>query len=201
MNSEEKEKLRELLLVGTKYSSIQKEIKTTKANISAYAKIFGIPRKTRKTYNWKEIEDQLAQGVSEIKLRKKYGYAKRSLAKAVATGKIRYAKIRSLTAKEYAEHIKKTNPNSNIRRKMTKLLKQEGREYKCELCETKDWNGEKLTLDLDHIDGNRLNNDPDNLRFLCPNCHSQTETWRGRNTVKSKAKKALVAQPERARDF
>lgn len=38
------------------------------------------------------------------------------------------------------------------------------------------WNGRPLTLELDHIDGDRLNNELVNLRLLCPNCHAQTET-------------------------
>ena len=42
----------------------------------------------------------------------------------------------------------------------------------------------KNILQVDHIDGNYLNNLKDNLRFLCPNCHSQTSTWRGRNKTK-----------------
>lgn len=44
-----------------------------------------------------------------------------------------------------------------------------------------EWNGRPLSLQMDHIDGNSDNNDAGNLRLLCPNCHSQTETWRGRN--------------------
>lgn len=43
------------------------------------------------------------------------------------------------------------------------------------------WNNKPLTLHIDHIDGNRLNNTIDNLRLLCPNCHSQTSTYAGRN--------------------
>mgnify|MGYP000055954211 CR=1 FL=1 len=39
------------------------------------------------------------------------------------------------------------------------------------------WNGKPLTLQVDHIDGNALNNDLENLSLLCPNCHTQTHTW------------------------
>jgi hypothetical protein len=49
--------------------------------------------------------------------------------------------------------------------------------YECRECGISEWNGKPLTLQLDHIDGDRTNNTLDNLRLLCPNCHSQTETW------------------------
>lgn len=63
-----------------------------------------------------------------------------------------------------------------------KLLKEGIFTYKCmkENCGLTEWLGEKITLELDHIDGNRKNNNLTNLRLLCPNCHSQTKTWRGR---------------------
>ena len=39
------------------------------------------------------------------------------------------------------------------------------------------WRGKELRLEIDHIDGSRFNNTLENLRILCPNCHSQTETY------------------------
>ena len=48
----------------------------------------------------------------------------------------------------------------------------------CEECGIKDWNGKRLPKEVDHIDGNTNNNSKDNLKLLCPNCHSQTDTWR-----------------------
>lgn len=52
----------------------------------------------------------------------------------------------------------------------------------CEECGIGDtYNGKPITLHCDHIDGNSDNNTLDNLRLLCPNCHSQTDTWCGRN--------------------
>jgi len=57
---------------------------------------------------------------------------------------------------------------------------------KCTICNSNEWMGKPLTLELDHIDGNNKNNTRENLRYLCPNCHSQTETWRGRNNTKER---------------
>ena len=51
---------------------------------------------------------------------------------------------------------------------------------------TGEWNGKPMILELDHIDGNRFNNDFNNLRVLCPNCHSQTPTFRGRGQKRKK---------------
>lgn len=58
------------------------------------------------------------------------------------------------------------------------LIKERG--YKCEGCFLSEWLGQEIVLELDHIDGNNKNNIRENLRLLCPNCHSQTPTWRGR---------------------
>lgn len=60
----------------------------------------------------------------------------------------------------------------------------------CGLSDT--YNGKPITLQVDHIDGDSDNNFPSNLRLLCPNCHSQTETWTGRN--KKSAKRNVYLQ-------
>lgn len=52
---------------------------------------------------------------------------------------------------------------------------------KCEMCGISEWLGKPITLELDHIDGDSSNPSRKNLRLLCPNCHSQTSTFRGRN--------------------
>lgn len=51
----------------------------------------------------------------------------------------------------------------------------------CSECKIESWNNKKITLQMDHIDGNAGNNLPNNLRLLCPNCHSQTETFGAKN--------------------
>jgi 5-methylcytosine-specific restriction endonuclease McrA len=51
---------------------------------------------------------------------------------------------------------------------------------KCNGCGIGDWRGRPLVLELEHKDGNNKNDERDNLEALCPNCHSQTPTWRGK---------------------
>lgn len=66
--------------------------------------------------------------------------------------------------------------------KLKNRLFAEGlKENKCEICEIKDWQGNSLSCELDHIDGDRTNHRLENLRILCPNCHSQTPTFRAKN--------------------
>lgn len=59
------------------------------------------------------------------------------------------------------------------------IAKRDG--YKCSVCGMTKHNKKPIVLECDHIDGVNTNQDPKNLRLICPNCHSQTETFKGRN--------------------
>ena len=62
-----------------------------------------------------------------------------------------------------------------------RLIKDGIKENKCEICGINEWNGKSLSIQLDHIDGDSHNHKLENLKMICPNCHSQTETYCGRN--------------------
>lgn len=69
----------------------------------------------------------------------------------------------------------------NGQRLKKRLIEDYGWEDRCmrEGCPSPEpyWNGEKLVLQVDHIDGDNTNNIINNLRILCPNCHTQTDTY------------------------
>jgi len=53
--------------------------------------------------------------------------------------------------------------------------------HKCYRCNLTEWQEHPIPLELDHINGEHLDNRLENLRLLCPNCHAQTPTYRGKN--------------------
>lgn len=69
---------------------------------------------------------------------------------------------------------------------LKKRLFKAGREEKCEKCNNTTWNGLPIPLELDHINGNTQDNRRENLAILCPNCHAQTPTYRGKNLTQYK---------------
>jgi hypothetical protein len=61
-----------------------------------------------------------------------------------------------------------------------KLLAEGVKQNKCEICGITEWNSKALNMQLDHIDGDPHNHLLRNLRMVCPNCHSQTDTYCGK---------------------
>jgi Zn finger protein HypA/HybF involved in hydrogenase expression len=80
--------------------------------------------------------------------------------------------------------VESTYARHNLKRR---LLEENLMKYKCVCCDNEgEYNGKPLVLQLDHING--VNNDHrlENLRFLCPNCHTQQDTYAAKNIVKQK---------------
>lgn len=66
---------------------------------------------------------------------------------------------------------------------------------RCSACERDEWQDAPIPLELDHFNGDRCDNRLENLRLLCPNCHAQTETYRGRNIGASAGQGPDATQP------
>lgn len=79
------------------------------------------------------------------------------------------------------EILKGKHPQYQSFKLKNKLIKEGVKKNECEICGLSEWNEQVINCELDHIDGNSRNHLLDNLRILCPNCHSQTDTFRAKN--------------------
>lgn len=62
-----------------------------------------------------------------------------------------------------------------------RLIKESLKALRCEICNLTEWLGKEITIELHHIDGDSRNHTLDNLQMVCPNCHSQTDNFRGKS--------------------
>ena len=101
------------------------------------------------------------------------------------------------------EH-KKTSPQKNIEeilvenstyknatRLKERLIREGLKENKCERCGLTSWLGNEISLQIHHVNGIHNDNRLDNIEILCPNCHSQTDTYCGKNANREKPTKYL----------
>ncbi|KES07143.1 HNH endonuclease [Streptomyces toyocaensis] len=112
---------------------------------------------------------------------KAYGLDTSHFTAQVRTERQRYNQRRRAAAEilveDTSEHARRI-PGSRLKRAM----REAGVQERCALCDIEPvWLGEPLPLEVDHIDGNWRNNRLGNLRLLCPNCHSTTDSYRGRS--------------------
>ncbi len=80
------------------------------------------------------------------------------------------------------EILRGKHPTYQTYKLRNRLIKELILKYECSECKLSTWNNKKISLELDHIDGVNHNHKLKNLRLLCPNCHSQTSTYRGKNS-------------------
>ena len=99
-----------------------------------------------------------------------------------------YAKIGKTIKAKYAART--FDEMGSFSKREVILEEQQGSCAICALPQT--WNGKPLRFELDHVDGDRLNEDRSNLRLICPNCHSQTPTWGSRN-AKGEARERMLS--------
>lgn len=111
---------------------------------------------------------------------KAYGFDTSHFTPVVRTERQRYNQRRRTAAdilvEDTSAHPRRI-PSSRLKRAMREM----GMVEHCALCGIEGvWLGEPLPLEVDHINGNWRNNRVENLRLLCPNCHSTTDSYRGR---------------------
>ncbi len=188
------------LLSGQRYGQIMRELDVAASTIAYHAKKIGISRNPNfKLYNWAEVQAFYDVGHSIVETRIHFGMESNTLTAAKRRGDFKPAKQMRYTTTNIRESIKRgrrapldkvfvADSSFNTGNVKKIILRENLILYCCvgmncplKGIENPKWAGREIVLHLDHRNGIRADHRLDNLRFLCPNCHSQTATYCGRN--------------------
>jgi transposase-like protein len=174
-----KKRIAELLDEGLNHTQIARRLGLAKHTVSYHARTLGRkadPRFTRR-YDWAEIQRYYDGGHSITECQERFGFARETWNAARRRGAV-VARPRATPIEELLVVKGEARGRWNLKRR---LIVDGLKAARCERCGIDSWRGEPLTLALHHINGDNRDDRLDNLALLCPNCHSQTENFAGRN--------------------
>lgn len=175
-------KILSLLDKGLSYKEISTTVGCSKSLISYYRARYlnnSLPLGPRPSYDWGKISAFYSSGHTYGECRTEFGFTAGAWDAAVKRGDIKVRPRRTLTLRVLIE--RGGGANTGV---LKKLLLSDGiLKPRCYVCGIRDWQEKPLGFILDHIDGINDHNEPSNLRILCPNCDSQSETYCGRNAT------------------
>lgn len=173
-----------LLKERVTYKEISRITGLCKGTISYYnTKYVKNQNKFSRRYNvdWSRVQEYYNQGHSKIECMSMFDISSGVFYRAIHSGKLDIGYVNTLERENML--YTKLVPNSNTNRgHLKKLLIRKGLlRNECYICgQAPEWNGKELVMVIDHINGIHNDNRLENLRLLCPNCNSQTDTFSGR---------------------
>jgi hypothetical protein len=183
-----------LLNEGRRNSEVAAILGISTATVSYHARKLGVPPDTRfsRRVDWDAVQAAHDEGMSVRECAKNFGFHKGSWHKAVQRGAIN-PRSHLIPLEELLVKRRRTGRDHLKAR----LIKAGLKENRCEICGIDSWLGKPLSAQLHHKNGDGSDNRLENIEFLCPNCHSQTDTYGGRNGHRrSKGHLRLLEHPE-----
>jgi predicted DNA-binding protein YlxM (UPF0122 family) len=163
---------------GLTQAEIAERIGVSRPTVCFHMRRLGVPAQAEfaRRYNWEEIRAFYDEGHSTNECMRQFGFSRNAWADAVKRGLIDPRPKRLPTGLMLVNGSRYNRYHLKVR-----LLNEGLKLEQCERCGLTEWAGAPLAFELHHINGDGRDNRLENLQLLCPNCHSQTDTWGGRN--------------------
>jgi hypothetical protein len=159
---------------GLTGKAIAEELGITPPTVCYYLRRLGVPKQRQGRYDWGEVQAYYDEGHSVRDCVERFGFSHQTWHAAMLRGDIR-TRPHGMPIDELLSGVRNRN---HIKKR---LIKAGLKTNHCEGCGLNQWMGAALSLALHHVNGDKHDNRLVNLQLLCPNCHSQTDTFGGRN--------------------
>lgn len=171
--------MREGLRAGKTSSEIAREIGMAKSTVCYHRRRLGheVNEKCNRRYDWPAVQRFYDTGHSKRECQHAFGFASKTWYDAVERGVLR-PRPAAAPLETYLVLGRRVNRYHLKSRLLAAGLKQ----HACEDCGIIEWRSQRLSMALHHRNGDGLDNRLENLQVLCPNCHSQTETFGSLNS-------------------
>lgn len=165
-----------LLADGLTRGEVARRLGISKPTVTYHASRLGLPVDERATrrYDWVEVQAYYDDGHSITQCQERFGFARCTFVEAARRGDV----VARPQAMPIEELLRGARNRTHVK---SRLLRAGLLEERCSTCGITQWRGAPLALELHHVNGDGRDNRLENLTILCPNCHSQTDTWGGRN--------------------